>query len=192
MKKILLYGAGGHASSCINIIEETKRFKILGLIDKNKKIKKTLFDYNVIGNDKDLEKLFKRTKYLFYAISHLDSLKDRIKKINFLRKKNFEFPTIISKSAKIGKNVKIGSGTIIMDNVFISNNVSIGNYCIINNSTHLDHDVKIKDNCHLSTSVVINGFCNIGNNCFVGSGSVMINNYKLKANSFVKMGSIIK
>ena len=37
-KNIILIGAGGHATSCIDVIETTNKFKIIGLIDKKKKL----------------------------------------------------------------------------------------------------------------------------------------------------------
>ena len=54
MKKLILIGAGGHAKSCIDVIESTQKFKILGFID-NKKIKD--LKYDVLGNDKYLKYL---------------------------------------------------------------------------------------------------------------------------------------
>ena len=38
MKKIILIGAGGHAESCLDVINLTKKFKILGLLIKEKNI----------------------------------------------------------------------------------------------------------------------------------------------------------
>ena len=37
MKKILIFGAGGHANSCIDVIEAENKFKIIGLIGKKKR-----------------------------------------------------------------------------------------------------------------------------------------------------------
>ena len=45
-KNIILIGAGGHATSCIDVIETTNKFKIIGLIDKKNK------NYLKIGNKK--------------------------------------------------------------------------------------------------------------------------------------------
>jgi len=36
MKNLILIGAGGHCRSCIDVIEAEKKYKIIGLIDKNK------------------------------------------------------------------------------------------------------------------------------------------------------------
>ena len=54
MKNLILIGAGGHAKSCIDVIDSSKNFKILGLID-NTRTKKIL-DYKILGNDKYLDK----------------------------------------------------------------------------------------------------------------------------------------
>ena len=35
--KVLIIGSGGHAKSCIDVIENSKKFNIVGLIDNDKK-----------------------------------------------------------------------------------------------------------------------------------------------------------
>ena len=37
MKEIILIGAGGHAKSCLDVLLLSKKFKVLGFIDKQKK-----------------------------------------------------------------------------------------------------------------------------------------------------------
>ena len=60
MKKIILIGAGGHTKSCIDTIENAyQKLKIHGLIDKRKSDKK-LFNYKIIGSDKDLKSIKKK------------------------------------------------------------------------------------------------------------------------------------
>ena len=58
MKKIILIGGGGHALSCIDVIESEKKFKIVGIVDGNLKKGKKILNYKVIGGDKDLKKIF--------------------------------------------------------------------------------------------------------------------------------------
>ena len=56
--KILLIGAGGHASTIIDIIERDLDFEIAGLISKLI-TKDKLCGYEIIGTDKDLPLLRK-------------------------------------------------------------------------------------------------------------------------------------
>ena len=39
-KKILIYGAGGHARSCIEVIESQNRYKIIGLVGREQELNK--------------------------------------------------------------------------------------------------------------------------------------------------------
>jgi len=39
MKNIILIGAGGHCKSCIDVIENENKYKIIGVIFKKKKKK---------------------------------------------------------------------------------------------------------------------------------------------------------
>ena len=54
MNKILLIGSGGHAKSCIEVIEQEGNFKIVGLIS-NQKISSSI-ELPILGTDDDLEK----------------------------------------------------------------------------------------------------------------------------------------
>ena len=49
MNNIILIGGGGHAYSCIDVIEAERKFKIIGLIDNK------LIDGNVKKTQQDLE-----------------------------------------------------------------------------------------------------------------------------------------
>jgi FlaA1/EpsC-like NDP-sugar epimerase len=46
MKKIIIIGAGGHAKSCIDVIEKSKNFKIIGLFASKKELGNKILGYN--------------------------------------------------------------------------------------------------------------------------------------------------
>ena len=60
MKKLFLLGAGKHAESCIDVIESTKKFKIIGLIGKKSELGKKVCGYKVIYKDEDIKLLNKK------------------------------------------------------------------------------------------------------------------------------------
>ena len=78
-KNLILIGAGGHAKSCIEIINTNKNFKIVGFIDKFKK-KNVFQNYPIIGTDKFLDSL-KNIKYAFITIGQIKESKIRKKTI---------------------------------------------------------------------------------------------------------------
>ena len=50
--EIILIGAGGHALSCIDVIEQEDKFKIAGLIGKKEELGRKVCGYNIIGMPK--------------------------------------------------------------------------------------------------------------------------------------------
>ena len=55
-QKIILVGGGGHCRSCIDVIENTNRYDIVGILDLPKEIGKSILDYKIIGSDDNIEK----------------------------------------------------------------------------------------------------------------------------------------
>ncbi len=179
MKKIILIGAGGHAKSCIDTIENAhQKLKIHGLIDKRKSDKK-LFNYKIIGSDKDLKSIRKKIRFAFVAVGQIKSPLKRIEIYKNLEKNGYELPTIISKKAYVSKYSKIGKGTIVMHGAIINAGVKIGNNCIINSNCIVEHDVIIGNNCHIASGASISGNVKILQNCFVGSNATIKENIKI-------------
>jgi|MGYP001171626249 sugar O-acyltransferase (sialic acid O-acetyltransferase NeuD family) len=193
MKKIILVGAGGHAKSCIDVIESNSKFKIFGLVDKNYKKIKNIFQYRVIGDDNDLREIFLKyhVKYAHISIGLNKDLKKRRKIFLKLKKIGFKFPPIISKKSHISRYSTIDDGSIVMHNVVINSNVRIGMNCIINTNSLIEHDSVIGDHCNISTSSTINSTVRVGNNCFIGSGTIIKQCVSIGENSFIKMGKKI-
>ncbi len=75
----------------------------------------------------------------------------------------------ISKSAKIGQNVKIWHFAYVGDDTEIGDNVMIGSL------SHVDYKVKIGENTRIEGSVYIPPLTIIGKNVFIGPGATFTN-----------------
>lgn len=192
-KKILVTGTGGHSKSCLDIIKSTKKFEIAGYVEKDKKAIKTLSDFQLLGYDKDLPKIFKKIKYAHIAVGLFKNLGHRKDLYNKLTEIGFKFPPIISPKSIISKNrVTIGKGTIIMNNVTINSDCYIGENCIINTGSIIEHDCYIGSHTLIGPGTIINGGAKLGDQIFLGAGSVVKNGANLKNKSFFPMMSKIR
>ena len=195
LKKICIIGSGGHATSCVDLIESTKKFEIVGIISKKKdkkNVNKFLNKYQIIDNNNDYKKIFKVCKNIVIGISFYKDLSLRNKMFEDLKKIGFNLPVICSPKSYISLGAKIHEGTQIFHGVTINKNVNIGKNCIINSHALIEHDVLINQNSQISTGAIINGGCIIKENSFIGSGSIIRENIIIKKKSFIKMGTIIK
>lgn len=190
-KKIILIGGGGHCKSCIEVIESTNEFNIVGIVDSKDKIGQDILGYKYIASDDDAEELKLKYNYALITIGQIKSAS--LRKKLFLKYKDvgFKFPVIIASTAYVSKHSKIEEGTIIMHQAMVNANTQIGVNNIINTKALIEHDSKIGDYNHISTNVVLNGDVLVGNECFIGSNSAFVNGVKIADNIFIGINSVI-
>ena len=84
--KILIVGGGGHAQSCIDIIENEKKYQIFGIIDKKSDTLKSKF--KMFNGDRNINELRKKVSSLQKERNKLleNVAKDRRKAKNELLK----------------------------------------------------------------------------------------------------------
>ncbi len=190
MEKILLVGGGGHCKAVIDVIEQEKKYKIAGIIDKKEFIGKELLGYKFIGSDSDLEELFKEYKNAFITVGHIKSNSVRIELFNKLKEIGYMFPTIISPIAYVSRHSNIDEGTVIMHGTIVNADAKIGKNCIINSNALVEHDSVVEDNCHISTATVVNGGVVVKENTFFGSNAS--SKEYIEVSGFIKGGSFFK
>jgi len=191
-KPIMLIGAGGHAVTCIGVIEAGKRFQIAGLVGRKEEVGRKILGYPVLGTDEDLPSLVRKSPYILIAIGQI--------KTPILRQKAYEkagslgakFPVIRSPFSRVSPKAILGDGTIVMPGVIVQPGVEVGKNCILNSRCLLEHGVNIGDHCHISTGAILNGDVRVGSGSFVGSGVVVQEGTVLKAKSLIPMGKIVK
>ena len=189
---LLIIGNGGHALSCIDVIELQRIYKIIGIVSGDSRKDQLKSKYPIVGTDKDLSILFKKTKNAFIGIGFIKPTSIRMKIFNELKQIGYFIPSVRSPNSYISKNAFIGEGSIMMHNSFINAGVQVGKNCIINTGAIIEHETNIGNNSHVSTSAVVNGEVKIGQNSFIGSNSVIKEGIKIGDNCVVSAGSFLR
>ena len=189
---LILIGAGGHANSCIDVIEQQGHYQIGGLVGLPEQLHSLHLGYTVIGNDGDLMELARKYQYALIAIGQIQTADHRIRLYQKIIQLGFKLPTIISPTAYVSRHAMIGEGTIVMSGAIVNAGAKVGNNCIINSQALVEHDVTINNHCHISTGVMLNGGVKIEEGCFIGSGSVIREGVSLGRNCVVGMGLSVR
>lgn len=192
MKNLILIGAGGHAKSCIDVIEAQGEYNIVGLIDFKEKVGESLLGYPIIDCDENLPKHIIETNYFLITLGQIKSAQRRKEIYEYAKSFGAKFATVISPRAYVSKHAKIGEGTIIMHDALLNAGVEVGENCIINTKALLEHDVKVSNHCHISTSAILNGDVKVKDESFVGSNSTIVQGVEVLEKSFIKAGSLVK
>ena len=192
MNEIILIGAGGHARSCIDVIELSGLFEIAGLVEKSKLNNQENLGYPIIGTDDDLQNLRQKYSHSLITVGQIKSPETRMRLYQLLKGMDYTLPVIISPRAYVSKHAQIGEGTIIMHGAIVNANAEIGQNCIINNKALIEHDVVIDDHCHIATCAIVNGAVTVGNGSFIGSGAVTKQSISIGNNCIIGAGVTLK
>ncbi|BBM84918.1 NeuD/PglB/VioB family sugar acetyltransferase [Candidatus Uabimicrobium amorphum] len=189
LNEIILIGGGGHSKACIDVIESTQQYKIVGIIDSYKQPGTDVLGYTIIGGDQHIQS--QPCQLFVISVGQIKSVAARIKLYEKVLQANKSCPKIISPHAYVSQHASIGDGTIVMHGVCVNAAARIGINCIVNTKANIEHDAIVGNHCHISTGATINGDCKVGNNCFIGSSSVVSSQVSITDNVIIGAGSVV-
>lgn len=176
MKKLGIFGAGGHAKVVIEIAELNNVDNIY-LYEDNKS-RSSLFGYSILDN-------LSTEDSCIIAVGSNKSRKYISEKL-----KN-TFIKLFHPNANISKRASLGTGTVVMAGASINSDVKIGKHCIINTNASIDHDCILSDFVHISPNVGLAGNVSIDEGTHIGIGANVIPNIKIGKWCIIGAGAII-
>ncbi|MFE4352509.1 acetyltransferase [Peribacillus butanolivorans] len=190
MKKIVIWGCGGHARE-INHLCENSNYEVIGFLDERSEMKGLVIDdVPVLGDLHDIYYLRNKIKIVCAGVGD-PSLKKRF--VTKTKNAGFEIAdTIVHPSVFISKRSTLGVGSIICEGTIITTNVQVGNFVIINRSSNISHDNIISDYVTIGPGVNIAGNVSIGEGAYIGIGSSIREKINIGAWSVIGGGAFVK
>lgn len=189
--RLILIGGGGHCKSCIDVIERTNKFDIVGILDVAVNVGVKVLNYEIIGTDEELPSFINPETHFLITIGQIKTAAIRMKIFQQLVNLNANIATVVSPTAHVSIHAKIGFGTIVMHQVVVNADVNIGSNCILNTGCIIEHDSVVGNHTHVSTQAVINGGCVLGDEVFIGSNSTLANQRTIASRVIVGTGTVV-
>ena len=191
-EKLILLGAGGHCKACIDVIEETDEYEIIGVLDHPDLFGTKILSTEVIGTDDDILKYVQKGYSFLVTVGQIKSATTRINIFDKLNTASARLATVISPKASVSRYATIGAGTIVMHHVNVSADVQVGMNCILNTGCDVEHESTIGNHTHVSTFAVVNGACTVGDEVFIGSNATLNNQVNVANNIIIGSGSVVR
>ena len=191
MENLLIVGAGGFGRELYGIACECNgfgdRFSIKGFLDDNPSALDGFTGYPpIIGSPPSY---VPQTGDSF--ITAIGSIAARRRCAEALEQRNARFISLVHRTASLGMNVEIGTGTVIAQNAFISADARIGRHTCVFQSVVVGHDAVIGDFSHVYALCAIGGGVRIGNGAAVYPGARIVPNRSIGDNAVIGIGSVV-
>jgi sugar O-acyltransferase (sialic acid O-acetyltransferase NeuD family) len=174
-KKVVVFGASGHAKVVLDILYRQGVYDVVGLLDNYKPVGAECAGFSVLGGLHYLPELRLQYPGLGIVIAIGDNwtrgriathIKDLCPEIDFVM--------AIHPSAEIAGDVTIGPGTVIMAGVVVNAGSRVGEFCILNTRASLDHDSSMGAFSSLGPAATTGGAVRIGPYSNIGIGATVL------------------
>lgn len=189
---IVLIGGGGHCKACIDVIETTGKWDILGILDLPERMGEMVLGYPIVGTDDQVGRFVAEGARFLVCVGQIRTADARRRAYDRVKAAGGKLATIVSPLAYVAPSAVIGEGTIVMHRAIVNASASVGDNVIINTMALVEHDATVGSHCHVSTATVLNGGVRIGVGSFVGSNAVVIQGAAVPEDSFVPAGTLYR
>jgi len=191
IRPLVIVGASGHAREVAQLIADINakrlQYELIGYLDDAIPIGEVIAGVPVLGSTRDLHTV--ATNSLF-ALG-VGAPANKLKLGSRLLDAGLEPVTLIHPSAIIGRNVQIGSGSIVSAGCVLTCDVAIGSFVTINVACTVSHDSKIERYATLAPGVHITGSVTVGEGCDLGAGLTTVQGIEVGEWSIIGSGAVI-
>jgi UDP-perosamine 4-acetyltransferase len=191
MKRILVWGAGGHACVVIEAIEATGQFEIAGLIDtvNPHKAGTQVMGYPILGGyEQAMAQQAMGVDHWFLAFGS-NTGRETVYRQGLAI--GCQFPTIVHPRAWVSPSAKLGAGCFVASMAVVSASSELGAQTIVNSAAVVEHDCKVGSSVHIAPTACLAGHCTVGDRSTVGAGTSMRDRTEIGSDSIVGAGSVV-
>jgi len=186
-KRLLIFGAGGHAVKVSKIAEDND-LTVVGYLSTEKP-GKMINGVPVLGYLDFYKASTELHKYNFHIAIGENFVRREI--LDSIKQLKDKLISIISDYSFISMDSSIGAGTFVAQNAVIQNNVTIGNCCIVDTGSVVDHDTSTGNYVNISPGSTLCSHIKIGNGAVIGAGSTVIEKVSIGDWALIGAGSVV-
>jgi sugar O-acyltransferase (sialic acid O-acetyltransferase NeuD family) len=186
-KKIIVLGAGGHASVVLDILSRRNEL-IFGIIAHQNHLSSKL---PYLGDDSYLDDMNDPRVCLVNGIGRNGFENLRANIFNKYKDRNFHFLSLVHPSVILAEDLVLGEGVQLMAGAIIQSRTTIAENVVINTAASIDHDVEIGEHVFIGPGAIICGGVKIKSNAFIGAGAVILPGIEIGHFSVVAAGAVV-
>jgi sugar O-acyltransferase (sialic acid O-acetyltransferase NeuD family) len=168
-KSVIVYGAGGHAKTLIELIRAVGDLEPVGVVDDAAVGGSDFLGVPLIGSRQDLDTIRHGGVGLAVnAIGGITNLNTRLEATQILTQAGFELPALVHPSAVVEASARIGAGAQILAHAYVGSHAEVGEGTIVNTGAVVSHDCVLGHHVNLSPGCLLAGGIIVGDRTLLG------------------------
>lgn len=190
---LLLYGAGGHAKSVMEIVRQSGEYAIAGIVDDNPALTgKQVLGIPVLGTRALLPALAAQGVTLAAnGVGGILDINVRVKVFSLLEAAGFSFPALVHPRATLEPSARVGEGVQVFANAYVGAEAELRPRCMVNTNAVVSHDCVIGEYTHIAPGALLAGHVHVGERALIGMGVTTAVGVKIGRGVRVGNGAIL-
>ena len=189
--RVIVYGAGGHASVVLDVLASQGCWKVEGVLDDRRPLWGGAFGPSRVLGGRGLLSELLRSGIEHAVVAVGDNYTRRNLQL-LLTEMGFELVTAVASFSSVGSAVTLGPGAVVMPGCVINANTAIGCGAIINTGATIDHDCRVGDFAHISPGAHLAGEVSVGHLTHIGTGAAILPSVSIGYESVVGAGAVVR
>lgn len=194
-RRVMLLGAGGHASDVLGVIERAN-------------LQEPVWDVVGIADDSKPPKLDRYVGRDIQFLGTIDEALARHPDVEFLATVGFpagrrlvaeraeragcRAATLVDPRAIVAPNVRIGAGSVVLGGSYLSALVGIGRHVYVSALVVIGHDTVVGDYSSLMPGAMICGDAVLGSDVLVGANATVLQGARVEDGASVGAGAVAR
>jgi acetyltransferase EpsM len=168
---LVVYGAGGHGKSVIELVQAAGGYQLVGVIDDAVAAGTRVLDFEVLGSGDQLRELrMDGVGLAVNAVGGIGDIRSRVRVFDRLAAAGFKCPTVIHPTAFVEPSAELADGVQIFPHAYVGSQARLGYGVIVNTAAIVSHDCEIDDYVNLAPGSVLAGAVTVGDRSLIGMG----------------------
>ena len=190
---ILIFGAGGHAKSVMEMVLQNNVYAIAGIVDDDKRLAgNQVLGIPVLGTRVLLPALVEQGVILAAnGVGGIIDIAVRVRIFELLESAGFTLPALIHPRATVEPSAKVGDGVQVFANAYVGSEAVLHAKCMVNTNAVVSHDCEIGSYTHIAPGALLAGHVHVGERTLIGMGVTTTIGVKIGSGVRIGNGAII-
>lgn len=190
---IIVYGAGGHGKSLVDLLRALGTYQIAGFIDDGKNVEKTIMGLPVLGGREVLSQLHDQgIRLAVNAVGGIGNVAIRVQVYHRLAEAGFVCPAVVHPTAFVEPSATLSPGVQVLPHAYVGSGAQVGFGAIVNTGALLSHDCVLGDYVNLAPGAILAGEVQVGEGTLIGMGATVNLQVNIGAGARVGNGATVK
>ena len=191
-KRVVIYGAksDGDGKTALEIARGNPELEVVAFFDDDRaKYHTVIWGVKVLGGEGEFRDFVSKGDVSgFIAISYPNVKQE---KLLLFRRLGIKTINLISRSAEIGPEVKMGEGNMVCPMAIIRRSACIGNCVTVRCGASIGHDCRIGDYVDIADQATLGGRVTIHTGAFIGLNATVLPDLIVEADAVVGAGAVV-